>query len=475
MRTYLAAFALVASILGGNAIELRQPPRGESPKVVGHPIQRKQVDNVLEHDRRRLLKRSGTVETSLTNEATLYFMDVTIGTPPQKLHMHLDTGSSDLWVNVADSRLCESNGDPCSAGGTYNANSSSTYQYLNSAFNITYVDGTGSSGDYVEDTVKFSGVTLPKQQFGVGYVSSSMEGIIGIGYPTNEVAVRYGYEPYNNVPAALVEHGYINTNAYSLWLNDLDASTGEILFGGVNSGKYTGDLQTLPIISVGDGQYAEFMIALTAMGESGNTGSIVNNLAVGALLDSGSSLMYLPNDITTAIYKAVNAQYDPSQGAAFVNCDLANSDSTIDFTFSSVTIQVPWNELVIEVGESNGQPACIVGISPSGGQTAVLGDTFLRSAYVVYDIANNEISLAQTDFNSTSDSVQEISKGSEVPNASPVSSAVTSVAVASGSVRVSNQIGFTSSSSAAQPTAAVGYNMALLGAAGVVAGSMFAL
>jgi hypothetical protein len=336
------------------------------------------------------------------------------------------------------------------------------------------VDGTGSRGDYVQDTVKFSGVTLQNQQFGIGYVSSSQEGIIGIGYPANEVAVRYGYEPYNNVPAALVANGYINTNAYSLWLNDLDASTGEILFGGVNSAKYTGDLKTLPIIQEADGQYAEFMIALTAMGESGSTGSIINNLAVAALLDSGSSLMYLPNDITSAIYNAVGAQYDPSQGAAFVDCSLANSDSTIDFTFSGLTIQVPWNELVIEIGESNGQPACIIGISPSGGQTAVLGDTFLRSAYVVYDITNNEISLAQTDFNSTSDNIQEISKGSDIPNASPVSSALTSVAVASGSVRVSDQISF-SSSSAAQPTAAVGYNMALLGAAGAVAGSMFAL
>jgi len=211
------------------------------------------------------------------------------------------------------------------------------------------------------------------------------------------------------------------------------------------------------------------------MGESGNTGSIINNIAVGALLDSGSSLMYLPNKITNAIYSAIGAQYDRSQGAAFVKCDLADSSSTIDFTFSGATIQVPWNELVLPVGYSNGQPACIVGISPSNSDTAVLGDTFLRSAYVVYDIANNEISLAQTDFNSTTDNIQEITKASTVPSASSIQSAVTSVAVASASAHVINQIGFSSSSSGAQPTAAVGYNMALLGAAGIVAGSMFTL
>jgi hypothetical protein len=65
-----------------------------------------------------------------------------------------------------------------------------------------------------------------------------------------------------------------------------------------------------------------------------------------------------------------------------------------------------------------------------------LGDTFLRSAYVVYDLANNEISLAQTDFNATSSSVKEIAAGpSGVPNAASVTGAVTSLSVTTGGAR----------------------------------------
>jgi hypothetical protein len=64
----------------------------------------------------------------------------------------------------------------------------------------------------------------------------------------------------------------------------------------------------------------------------------------------------------------------------------------------------------------------------------VLGDTFLRSAYVVYDLQNNQISLAQTDFNSTTTNVVEIT-ASGVPGASPVSSPVTTLAVSSGGAR----------------------------------------
>ncbi|KAK4580385.1 hypothetical protein LTR86_000588 [Recurvomyces mirabilis] len=467
MRTTTAfALATAAAISGAKAINLLERRDGTAPRVVQHEIQRREVKNILQRDQARLRKRaSGTISVNLDNEETLYFMNVTIGTPAQDLRLHIDTGSSDLWVNVANSQLCTGQGNPCGASGTYAPNSSSTYQYLNSEFNITYVDGSGSSGDYVSDTVRFGGVTLQNQQLGVGYTSTSMEGILGIGYPINEVAVAYnGGQSYPNVPQHLMQTGDISSNAYSLWLNDLDASTGSILFGGVNTDKYTGELQTLPIIQE-QGVYAEFLIALTGVGANGTEGSIASNIASPALLDSGTSLMYLPNDITTSIYNAVGAEYDSRQGAAFVNCNLANSQATIDFTFSSPTIRVGMDELVIVAGESRGQPVCILGIAPAQGSTPVLGDTFLRSAYVVYDITNNEVSLAQTNFNSTSDNILEITNSSSIPSATVVQNPVTSVAVQSGGARIT---GFPTgvSAGASVPTAAVGYGVALLGALG---------
>jgi len=470
MRTF-TTLAVAATALGANALNLVERRDGTPPRVVQHEIQRRQdISNILARDRARIRKRqsSNTVQENLDNEETLYFMNITMGTPAQDLRLHIDTGSSDLWVNVANSQLCAAQGDPCDVSGTYNANASSSYEYINGEFNITYVDGSGSSGDYVSDTVRFGGVTLENQQFGIGYTSSSQEGIIGIGYPINEVAVAYnGGNPYPNVPQSLVQGGHINSNAYSLWLNDLDASTGSILFGGVNTDKYTGQLETLPIIPE-QGVYAEFIIALTAVGANGTTGSIASNVNSPALLDSGSSLMYLPDDIAQDIFDAVGAQYDNSQGAAFVDCDLANSDQTIDFTFSSPTIRVAMNELVIVAGVDRGQPVCILGIGPAGSSMPVLGDTFIRSAYVVYDLHNNEISIAQTNFNSTSNHIMEISNSTGVPDATAVASPVTSVAIATGGGRINDQPSVTSSAFAV-PTAAAGYGAALLGAAGAMA------
>jgi len=106
-------------------------------------------------------------------QATLYFANASLGTPPQKLRLHIDTGSSDLWTNAASSGLCKSKGDPCSISGTYDANSSSTYKFVSSDFNISYVDGSGATGDYATDTLHIGGQDLANLQFGIGYRSSS--------------------------------------------------------------------------------------------------------------------------------------------------------------------------------------------------------------------------------------------------------------------------------------------------------------
>jgi hypothetical protein len=61
---------------------------------------------------------------------------------------------------------------------------------------------------------------------------------------------------------------------------------------------------------------------------------------------------------------------------------------------------------------SNGKAACEFGMQPAQGDPILFGDTFLRSAYVVYDLDNNAISMANTNFNATGNgNVQAIPSG----------------------------------------------------------------
>ncbi|RAL67478.1 hypothetical protein DID88_008233 [Monilinia fructigena] len=414
-----------------DAIQLQRRTDGPA-KVVGLDVVRRHVENPLARDKlRKLKRRSKTVTATLDNEETLYFANGTLGTPAQKLRLHIDTGSSDLWVNSPSSTLCSSRGSPCKAAGTYSANSSST---------------------------------------------SSAEGILGIGYKINEVQVgRAGQSAYDNLPAQMVTDGLIiNSNAYSLWLNDLDASTGSILFGGVDTAQYHGQLETLPIQKE-SGYFAEFLITLTEV-KLGET-VIAKDQALAVLLDSGSSLTYLPDAMAEAIYQTVDAQYDSSEGAAYVPCSLASNTSALNFTFTSPTIQVTMDELVIPVTGTDGRQltftdgtaACLFGIAPAGDGTSVLGDTFIRSAYIVYDLANNEISIAQTNFNTTSTNVVEITTGTTaVPDATLVSNAATASSGVTGG-DISGTVTLSSGSKsknagAMQTPPPLAYGMAALGA-----------
>jgi Eukaryotic aspartyl protease len=264
-----------------------------------------------------------------------------------------------------------------------------------------------------------------------------VEGILGIGYMSNEVQVsRNGKQAYPNVPQLLVNQKLIQSNAYSLWLDDLEASTGLILFGGVNTEKYHGSLSS------------EFIIAMTGpiFSSGDNNQTITSGSTIPVLLDSGSSLSYLPDDTASALFSLFGARYDTKSQAAYVPCSMANNPGTLDFVFTEPTISVPLSELVIDPGPrsdgsrltfQDGTDACIFGISNSGDSTNVLGDTFLRSAYVVYDLDNNEVSLAQTNFNSTKDNIKEITSGSNsVPDATGVSGVANAVPTQTGGGRL---------------------------------------
>ncbi|RDL35335.1 uncharacterized protein BP5553_07266 [Venustampulla echinocandica] len=429
LPTVTTALGLLSTCTEGLMLQKRTDG---PPRVVGFPVERIPVADPVQRDR---LRRRGVAQVTLDNQETLYFANATLGTPPQTVRLHLDTGSSDLWVNTPKSRLCTARSKPCQLAGSYDANSSSTYSYVASDFNISYVDGSGATGDYVSDTFTIGSSTLKRLQFGIGYVSSATSGILGIGYAINEVQVgRSKKSPYNNLPAQLVAEGLIQSNAYSLWLNDLDASTGSILFGGVDTEQFMGELATLPV-QAEQGEFAEFLVTMTAI-SFGST-VIAANQAQAVLLDSGTSLSYLPDPITAAIYEKVGAQYDSSDGVAYVPCSLAGNTTKLNFSFSGPTIAVPMDELVITVTSNNGRPltfsdgtkACVFGIAPAGSSTAVMGDTFMRSAYIVYDLANNEISIAQTNFNATKSNVLEIAKGSAaVPSATLVANPVSASA-----------------------------------------------
>jgi hypothetical protein len=235
-----------------------------------------------------------------------------------------------------------------------------------------------------------------------------------------------------------------------------EANTGSILFGGIDTAKYTGNLVSVdvyPSPSRPGTNITEFLVALTSISVTSSSGTdqlTPSNYALGVVLDSGSSITTLPADIVSLIYREFAATNSSDFGPGIVSCTTEHNSGTINFGFGGPggpTIKVPMSEIVdpvlLATGEqatgSDGTPVCQLGITaqdPSSMDSITFGDTFLRSAYVVYDMYNNQIALAQTDFNAaTSNVVAFASMGAAIPSAATATgqAAVTPVATAPAS------------------------------------------
>lgn len=208
------------------------------------------------------------------------------------------------------------------------------------------------------------------------------------------------------------------------------------MFGGVDTAKYHGNLVVLPVQAT-NGIYKDFTVALSSVSVLDCSGAVQfaqTNLALPVILDSGTTDAYLPDSVINPILGGVGVINDNEYGA-IVPCDVANSPVTLSFGFGGnggQTISVGLGEFVTPIYNEQGvQPTfrdgagtvCSWGLMSSGTGPILFGDAFLRSAYVVYDLTNNQIGMAQTIFNTTDTNVVEIS-GSSIPGASITASAV---------------------------------------------------
>ena len=363
-----------------------------------------------------------------------------MGKPAQNVALQIDTGSSNLWINSPTSTFCSTAGN-CPYG-SYNANASSTSQYVNSKFNVTYIGADGASGDFVTDNFQIGNSTVNGLQFGVGNNSTTAQNVWGIGYGNANELVSAAYQ-YPNTPLQMVKNGLINAPAYSVYLNDIQSRTGSILFGGVDTACYQGELESVPIIPY-NGNYTILQVTLdsvntTTNGTLNTTSS--TDLPQVAVLDTGASGVLLPTNIAQQIWTTFGVTYSNANGLASCPCSLASSTGTVDFGFSGIKVSVPVSEFVRQYrGNTAPSPGtCIFDVQPlltAGSYSPILlGDPFLRSAYVVYDLGNNEISIAQTVFNAQSSNIMEIMNGTTgVPGASNATSIVTTVPTPTGSL-----------------------------------------
>ena len=142
-----------------------------------------------------------------------------------------------------------------------------------------------------------------------------------------------------------------------------------------------------------------------------------------ALIDSGTTSQDLPGDLANAIWNGLGA-VGPNQ---LVACSLRNSNASLTYSFggdNGPSITVPISEVItLPDGQStftDGTPECSLAVNDnSSGNGVILGDSFMRSGYFVFDIDNNQLAMAQAVINQTSTSnIVAIPSGTGLPGVS---------------------------------------------------------
>ncbi|KAK0387903.1 hypothetical protein NLU13_4148 [Sarocladium strictum] len=371
-----------------------------------------------------------------------YYAEFGIGTPPQKIGFLLDTGSSDTWMNSAESNLCTSVSQQNFYGycmKPFDPDESSTLEIVDKGgFDITYLDGRNIMGDYINDTVTIGGQNITGQQLGLALDTVRPAGIMGLGFSKNVASST----KYPTIVDNMVSQGLIDTPAYSLWLNTIDSDEGSILFGAIDQKKFVGSLAKMDLhpdeLSDQD-EALHFNVKLT--GFRANSPDDANDIDLGtldshAVLDSGSTICLMPDDQVQKIHEEFGVVAIDGLLAPFADCAWRGDKGrgySFDFKFEGKVIRVPLSEMVVNAYEEvqdqlMGDPearrlfgswdsVCIFGIGSTadfgfeGDGFTLLGDTFLRSAYVVYDLANEQIGLAQANHDTDESDLVEIKTG----------------------------------------------------------------
>ena len=287
----------------------------------------------------------------------------------------MDTGATNTWVMGSD---CTS--VACTTHNTFGTDDSETLKVTQKPFNLTY--GTGSvNGVIVNDTISFAGKSI-SMSFGSASSTSDdfnnypMDGILGLGRTgANQMGVPTFLETVEKA-------NLFSANLFGVNLNrEADGNAdGEINFGSPDTTKYVGDLTYIAVSNDHFWQIPVDDVIVNGVhcGVNGNT----------AIIDTGTTYMLLPPEDA----KQIHAQIPGSKlTGELYNLPCTTTDS-VQMVFSGVPYDISPKDYV---GRSvKGTDLCVSNIissQASGANEWLVGDTFLKNVYSVFDLDKGRI------------------------------------------------------------------------------------
>ncbi|XP_011055941.1 PREDICTED: lysosomal aspartic protease-like [Acromyrmex echinatior] len=347
------------------------------------------IQRLIGIDRRhhRLVRSTSVVRKHLFNDDNIsYYGFITIGTPPQKFKVLIDTGSSDFWI-------ASSNCDNTAywAHNRYEYEKSSTYVKNDTSFNISYNSGT-VSGYLSMDVVNIAGLNIQNQTFGevisqlgTALFYAKFDGILGMGY--SEGVVAKGMIPvFNNmIKQGLVEpvfSFYINRNSVSEF-------AGELILGGSDPNHYLGELTYVNVTHKG---YWQITMDKIQIGHN----SLCSN-SCEAIVDTGTTMLIGSRLDIEIINELIGATYINDE--IIVDCNRIHYLPNISFFIGGKSFEVTHADYIY-VGTENGTTKCMSAFESLNFDDEyvesiwILGSVFIHRYFIEFDMKNDRIGFA---------------------------------------------------------------------------------
>ncbi|CAG8768889.1 22722_t:CDS:2, partial [Dentiscutata erythropus] len=333
------------------------------------------VLNKLESAKKRL---SGSASLKMLNNG--YCVQIIIG--GQKFRVLIDTGSADLWIPSVN---CTSLA--CRNHNRFDENLSKTFTLIGTSFDMEYgnTETPMLIGVTAKDNILIGGIESVGQMFGLtlyeveSFNEMTFDGILGMSFEENSAQ---GVAPlFSNI----VKQKAVKNPYFSLYLqrsNDKD-DMGILTLGDVDTTKFTGNFNYYKVSTV-EGKYKHWIIDLDDVSINGNKLDYGERKVV---LDTGGNGVFMSPDDAITFHKYITGSYQDSEGIFHVPCNITDQ---VAYIFGGISYYFEQSDLIHESADYD----CISIVQENIIDTWIIGYTFLRNVYSVYNIEDFTVGFA---------------------------------------------------------------------------------
>ncbi|NP_001278230.1 beta-secretase precursor [Strongylocentrotus purpuratus] len=399
-------------------IPLRKGKETSFAETVGEPVRTNQVNVSVEEQKNNIRGRPGLG----------YYIEVDIGTPPQKLNVLIDTGSSNFAVAASSHNAIST---------YYRRNESSTYEDQGTYVKVPYTQGEWS-GDLGQDLVQIASLGNQSFQANIAAITESKmfflndsrwQGILGLGYA--EIArPDSSVEPFfdsltsqtsiQDIFALQMCGALASTNDTNLGSSadgPVEEVIGSMNIGGLDASLYHGTMQYAPLR---DEWFYEVIMTDIRVGNDSLGLDCKEYNFDKTIVDSGTTNLRLPVRVFEAITNAIKAHTTkhmpdvPSEFWTGMNL-MCPTDSTSPYEpyhwFPTLTLDLqstnqgqafslvvsPQQYLRRDYDHEDKKNCFKFAIAPSTNHAgAVIGAVIMEGFYVVFDRENKRVGFARS-------------------------------------------------------------------------------